>query len=33
MDGLVEELLAGARAEMAIVAEHGGAITSERSPT
>ena len=26
MDGLVEELLAGARAEMAIVAEHGGAV-------
>ena len=26
MDGLVEELLDGARAEMAIVAEHGGAV-------
>ncbi len=26
MDGLVEELLSGARAEMAIVAEHGGAV-------
>jgi len=26
MDGLVEELLTGARAEMAIVAEHGGAV-------
>ncbi|HEY2632907.1 MAG TPA: protein meaA [Solirubrobacteraceae bacterium] len=26
MDGLVEELLEGARAEMAIVAEHGGAV-------
>ncbi|HZV74732.1 MAG TPA: protein meaA [Conexibacter sp.] len=26
MDGLVSELLAGARAEMAIVAEHGGAV-------
>ncbi|HEX4806801.1 MAG TPA: protein meaA [Conexibacter sp.] len=26
MDGLVNELLAGARAEMAIVAEHGGAV-------
>src|SRR6201991_5103647 len=26
MDGLVAELLAGARAEMAIVAEHGGAV-------
>ena len=26
MDGLVEELTAGARAEMAIVAEHGGAV-------
>jgi (2R)-ethylmalonyl-CoA mutase len=26
MDGLVEELLAGARAEMAVVAEHGGAV-------
>ncbi len=26
MDGLVEELLEGARAEMAVVAEHGGAV-------
>jgi len=26
MEGLVEELLAGARAEMAVVAEHGGAV-------
>jgi ethylmalonyl-CoA mutase len=26
MDGLVEELLQGARAEMAVVAEHGGAV-------
>jgi (2R)-ethylmalonyl-CoA mutase len=26
MDGLVEELTAGARAEMAVVAEHGGAV-------
>jgi len=26
MDGLVEELLGGARAEMAVVAEHGGAV-------
>jgi len=26
MDGLVDELLSGARAEMAIVAEHGGAV-------
>ncbi|MFN8173862.1 MAG: methylmalonyl-CoA mutase family protein [Solirubrobacteraceae bacterium] len=26
MEGLVEELLAGARAEMALVAEHGGAV-------
>src|SRR5829696_4938468 len=26
MDGLVEELIAGARAEMAVVAEHGGAV-------
>ena len=26
MDGLVEELLDGARAEMAVVAEHGGAV-------
>ena len=26
MDGLVEELLEGAREEMAIVAEHGGAV-------
>ncbi|HEV7774708.1 MAG TPA: protein meaA, partial [Conexibacter sp.] len=26
MDGLVQELLSGARAEMAIVAEHGGAV-------
>ena len=26
MDGLVEELIEGARAEMAIVAEHGGAV-------
>ncbi len=26
MDGLVEELLAGARAEIAVVAEHGGAV-------
>ena len=29
MDGLVAELLEGARAEIAIVAEHGGAITDE----
>jgi len=26
MDGLVEEMLSGARAEMAVVAEHGGAV-------
>ena len=26
MDGLVAELLEGARAEMAVVAEHGGAV-------
>src|SRR4051794_2438348 len=26
MDGLVEELVEGARAEMAVVAEHGGAV-------
>ena len=29
MDGLVNELLEGARAEIAVVAEHGGAITNE----
>ncbi len=29
MEGLVDELIEGARAEIAIVAEHGGAITSE----
>jgi ethylmalonyl-CoA mutase len=29
MDGLVDELIAGARSEMAVVAEHGGATTSE----
>ena len=29
MEGLVEELIAGARSEMAVVAEHGGATTSE----
>jgi len=29
MDGLVAELLEGARAEIAVVAEHGGAITNE----
>jgi (2R)-ethylmalonyl-CoA mutase len=29
MDGLVAELIEGARGEIAIVAEHGGAITSE----
>ncbi len=29
MEGLVSELIEGSRAEMAIVAEHGGAITSE----
>ncbi|MBA2524003.1 MAG: protein meaA, partial [Solirubrobacterales bacterium] len=29
MEGLVEELLEGARAEIAVVAEHGGAVTSE----
>src|SRR5436189_1607153 len=28
MDGLVDELLEGARAEMAVVAEHGGAVTA-----
>ncbi len=28
MDGLVAELLAGARAEMAVVAEHGGAVAA-----
>ena len=28
MDGLVEELTAGARAEMAVVAEHGGAVNA-----
>jgi (2R)-ethylmalonyl-CoA mutase len=30
MEGLVEELLEGARAEMAVVAEHGGAVESVR---
>ncbi len=29
MEGLVEELIDGARSEMAVVAEHGGATTSE----
>ena len=29
MEGLVDELIEGARAEIAVVAEHGGAITSE----
>ncbi len=29
MEGLVDELLEGARAEIAVVAEHGGAITNE----
>ena len=29
MEGLVEELIEGARSEMAVVAEHGGATTSE----
>ena len=29
MDGLVDELIEGARSEMAVVAEHGGATTSE----
>jgi len=29
MEGLVEELIAGAREEIAVVAEHGGAITTE----
>ncbi|MEO7197935.1 MAG: methylmalonyl-CoA mutase family protein, partial [Solirubrobacterales bacterium] len=29
MEGLVDELLEGARAEIAVVADHGGAITSE----
>ncbi len=29
MEGLVSELIGGARAEMAVVAEHGGATTSE----
>jgi (2R)-ethylmalonyl-CoA mutase len=28
MDGLVEELIAGARAEMAVVTEHGGAVAA-----